>query len=126
MVLRPIKLNMTDNSYPSVMTPTEIDSYLKNLNNTYLDWDLQYFEGTHYFELQKLDINNLNCAIKQDLDQNLIQKYFTMDTKSIPPIVVMFNHIVDGYHRADALKKNNQSTIYAYVLKSKLEYGEYV
>jgi len=117
---------MTDNSYPFIMTPTDLDSYLKDLNNTYLDWNLHYFEGTHYFELEKNNINNLDCAIEENLDQNLIQKYAQMNTATSPPIVVMHNHIIDGYHRAAALKMNNQSTIYAYVLKSKLEYGEYV
>jgi len=49
-----------------------------------------------------------------------------MDLSYYPPIIIVFNEILDGHHRVTALKENNISTVFAYVLKSKLEHGEYV
>lgn len=113
------------NSYPSVMTPTEIDNYLKNLGQ-FLDWELQRFDEDYYFKLEEVYIEDIHYTADTPVNKRLVQKYAEMDLNYYPPIVVISNLIFDGHHRAAALKMNNQSTIYAYVLKSKLEYGEYV
>jgi hypothetical protein len=120
----------TSSMYPSTMTRTEIEHWLERIHPSVDDqtkWDIMNDPDNRLgdntiFTLSTLNINELKDQElinidEQDFDESgSTHRYIKLDPSTSPPIVVDSNmFIIDGYHRAAALREQGIENILAYV-----------
>ena len=111
------------NMYLKVMETKEIIEYLIELNHTYLEGDyIDYLKTNYYFILKSIKLNELEKNIdhnwrqtRSQFEKERIEKYKKLDINNMPPILVINNTIVDGYHRYCVAKECGKNEMIAYV-----------
>jgi hypothetical protein len=90
-------------------------AYLRQHHDTNLHQDyLNHVNTFSKFVLKDIPTNTLKTDLP-GLDREKVERYKKMDQSKAPPIVLGGKYILDGYHRANAIKELGIPTIKAYV-----------
>jgi len=110
--------------YPEYMSSEDIFKYLLELNYTYIDDKrlIHYLKKHCSFYLTNVNIKLIDKNVNHGdrvqswgYHENKVEEYSQLDYNKTPPILIIDNRIVDGYHRYCVAKKLNKKTIPAYV-----------
>ena len=103
------------------LTSDEIYDYILKLSNKFNDENtenvLEFLNKYDEFELVTVSIDELEIE-QPAINTKKVDEYIKLfkETNKYPPIVIDNDYnIIDGYHRANALKKIGLSKIKAYV-----------
>jgi len=97
------------------MSTEDMISYLRQHHDTNLEQDyLNHVNTFSKFVLKDIPTNTLKTDLP-GLDREKVERYKKMDQSKAPPIVLGGKYILDGYHRANAVKELGIPTIKAYV-----------
>jgi len=116
--------------YSEYMSSEDIFKYLLKLNYTYIDDKrlIHYLKKYCSFYLTDVKIKlidkNVNHSYRVQswgYHGDKVKEYSQLDYNKIPPILLIDNRIVDGYHRYCVAKKLGKITIPAYVNTHSIE-----
>ena len=97
------------------MSTDDMIAYLRQHHDTNLHQDyLNHLNTFSKFVLKDIPTNTLKTDLP-GLDREKVERYKKMDQSKAPPIVLGGKYILDGYHRANAVKELGIPTIKAYV-----------
>ena len=97
------------------MSTEDMIAYLRQHHDTNLHQDyLNHVNTFSKFVLKDIPTNTLKTDLP-GLDREKVERYKKMDQSKAPPIVLGGKYILDGYHRANAVKELGITTIKAYV-----------
>jgi hypothetical protein len=97
------------------MSTDDMIAYLRQHHDTNLHQDyLNHVNTFSKFVLKDIPTNTLKTDLP-GLDREKVERYKKMDQSKAPPIVLGGKYILDGYHRANAIKELGIPTIKAYV-----------
>ena len=97
------------------MSTKDMIAYLRQHHDTNLHQDyLNHLNTFSKFVLKDIPTNTLKTDLP-GLDREKVERYKKMDQSKAPPIVLGGKYILDGYHRANAVKEMGIPTIKAYV-----------
>ena len=97
------------------MSTEDMIAYLRQHHDTNLHQDyLNHVNTFSKFVLKDIPTNTLKTDLP-GLDREKVERYKKMDQSKAPPIVLGGKYILDGYHRANAVKELGIPTIKAYV-----------
>ena len=97
------------------MSTEDMIAYLRQHHDTNLHQDyLNHLNTFSKFVLKDIPTNTLKTDLP-GLDREKVEQYKKMDQSKAPPIVLGGKYILDGYHRANAVKEMGIPTIKAYV-----------
>jgi len=97
------------------MSTDDMIAYLRQHHDTNLHQDyLNHVNTFSKFVLKDIPTNTLKTDLP-GLDREKVERYKKMDQSKAPPIVLGGKYILDGYHRANAVKELGIPTIKAYV-----------
>ena len=97
------------------MSTEDMIAYLRQHHDTNLHQDyLNHLNTFSKFVLKDVPTNTLKTDLP-GLDREKVERYKKMDQSKAPPIVLGGKYILDGYHRANAVKEMGIPTIKAYV-----------
>jgi GNAT superfamily N-acetyltransferase len=103
-------------SISNTMSTEDMIAYLRQHHDTNLHQDyLDHVNTNSKFILKDIPLSSISLGLS-GLDRAKVEKYKKQDTTKAPPIVVGSDgYILDGYHRATAVKELGIPTIRAYV-----------
>ena len=100
-------------------SPEEIYSYINKLHK--FGWEKNNFDDEEwvlnhrYYILKNINIDDANVKWNFGQHPSIIKQYSRLETPT-PPIVIASNgYIIDGTHRAGAVKQKGDTTIRAFV-----------
>ena len=97
------------------MNSQQMIEYLRCTHNRELHQDYEnHINSYDRFELSTIDINTVNSDLV-DIDTNKVRAYSSLDTRTVPAIVVADGVILDGYHRVTVARAQGQMTITAWI-----------
>jgi hypothetical protein len=111
-------------NYPEYMSTEDILRYLLELNYTYINDQklINYLKKHCSFYLIDVNIKAIDKYVNHTYrveswgyQDDRVKEYSQLDYDKVPPILVIDNTIVDGYHRYCVAKKLGKKTIPAYV-----------
>jgi hypothetical protein len=112
--------------YPKYMSIDEVLNYCIDLNENNLYGHIRYLDRNYYFVLEKVFVSDIEQKINHFQKQSCeefypykINIYEKLDVNTMPPIVMINQRIIDGYHRYLVSKKQGKEKILAYVNKEK-------
>jgi len=104
-----------DEGVSNNMSTEDMIAYLRQHHDTNLEQDyLNHVNTFSKFVLKDIPTNTLKIDLPS-LDREKVERYKKMDQSKAPPIVLGGKYILDGYHRANAVKELGIPTIKAYV-----------
>ena len=114
------KVNATETQgvaegFSNDMSTEDMIAYLRQHHDTNLHQDyLNHVNTFSKFVLKDIPTNTLKTDLP-GLDREKVERYKKMDQSKAPPIVLGGKYILDGYHRANAVKELGIPTIKAYI-----------
>jgi hypothetical protein len=110
-----VKEQGVDEGVSNDMSTEDMIAYLRQHHDTNLHQDyLNHVNTFSKFVLKDIPTNTLKTDLP-GLDREKVERYKKMDQSKAPPIVLGGKYILDGYHRANAVKELGIPTIKAYV-----------
>ena len=89
--------------------------YLRRVHDQLLHQDyLDHINSYQHWELSNININRINSDLV-NLDLTKLEAYSSLDTGTVPPVVVADGVILDGYHRVTVAKTQGHTFISAWI-----------
>ena len=89
--------------------------YLRRVHDQLLHEDyLDHISSYRHWELANIRVNSVNSDLV-NLDLTKLEAYSSLDTGTVPPVVVADGVILDGYHRVTVAKAQGQIRITAWI-----------
>ena len=97
------------------MNRVQMIEYLRRVHDQLLHQDyLDHISSYRHWELSNIRINSVNSDLV-NLDLTKLEAYSSLDTGTVPPVVVADGVILDGYHRVTVAKAQGQMMITAWI-----------
>ena len=97
------------------MNSLQMIEYLRRVHDQLLHQDyLDHICRYRHWELTNIRINSVNSDLV-NLDLTKLEAYSSLDTGTVPPVVVADGVILDGYHRVTVAKAQGQMMITAWI-----------
>jgi len=111
--------------YPEFLSPSELADLVLTLHTAFLTTDaselLRRIQLYPQYHLRFMDLADLSVRFDDWSNDERVLKYSKMDVSTLPPIVLGCIYtdrrceVIDGLHRAVAMKKRGELNIRAYV-----------
>ena len=97
------------------MNAEQMVEYLRRVHYRDLHQDyIDHIRSYDRWELDNIRINSVNSDLV-NLDLTKLEAYSSLDTGTVPPVVVADGVILDGYHRVTVAKTQGHKFISAWI-----------